>query len=242
LSARLDPLLGRAREGGSGLLRVDVIARDGTIVYSDLASRRGQVVSPLAEPLLAGALAGTSGASVRPLDSPAGPAEPAAAARGDVVRADVPISAEGKVAGVFVLYQELPAAPRGPDPVIGGLVTAALAGLLRLAMRLRRQVWRWRALGDGGHVGGRQERRPRAVEAAPLQPRPLEPRPADAKLTRRELDVLRLLAEDRTYRDISGELIVSEETVRTHVKSILRKLGQPDRLRAVRAARFENLL
>jgi DNA-binding NarL/FixJ family response regulator len=75
-----------------------------------------------------------------------------------------------------------------------------------------------------------------------LQPRPLEPRPADAKLTRRELDVLRLLAEDRTYRDISGELIVSEETVRTHVKSILRKLGQPDRLRAVRAARFENLL
>jgi DNA-binding CsgD family transcriptional regulator len=46
----------------------------------------------------------------------------------------------------------------------------------------------------------------------------------------------RLLASRRTYREIATKLSVGEETVRTHVKSILHKLGQPDRRRAVDAA------
>ena len=241
LSARLEPLLGRAREGGSGLLRVDVIARDGTIVYSDLASRRGQVVSPMAEPLLAGALAGTGGASVRPLDSGGGPAEPAPAIRRDVARADVPISVAGQVVGAFVLYQELPASPEGLLPGLGALAAAVLAGLLRLLLRVRPQ--RRRPAVKMGHVAATgREPHPSAIELYASDVRPSEPRAADPKLTSRELDVLRLLADDRTYRDIATELLVSEETVRSHVRSILRKLGQPDRWQAARAARFENLL
>jgi DNA-binding NarL/FixJ family response regulator len=63
-----------------------------------------------------------------------------------------------------------------------------------------------------------------------------EPDASSPLLTGRQLEVLRLLATQRTYRDIATELVVSEETVRTHVKHILRKLRQPTRTQAVVAA------
>lgn len=52
-------------------------------------------------------------------------------------------------------------------------------------------------------------------------------------LTKRELEVLRLMASMATNREIAERLVVSEETVRSHVKSILRKLDQPNRTQAV---------
>jgi DNA-binding CsgD family transcriptional regulator len=59
---------------------------------------------------------------------------------------------------------------------------------------------------------------------------------AECWLTRREVEILRLLATDRTYREIAHELFLSAETVRSHVKHILRKLQVPDRSHAVAAA------
>ena len=56
------------------------------------------------------------------------------------------------------------------------------------------------------------------------------------ELTPREMDVLRLLATAATYRGIGEKLFISEETVRSHVKSILSKLDQPNRAQAVVAA------
>jgi DNA-binding NarL/FixJ family response regulator len=50
------------------------------------------------------------------------------------------------------------------------------------------------------------------------------------------MDVLRLLATPATYRQIGQELFIVEETVRSHVKSILTKLEQPNRTQAVVAA------
>jgi DNA-binding CsgD family transcriptional regulator len=50
------------------------------------------------------------------------------------------------------------------------------------------------------------------------------------------MQVLRLLATRRTYREIVGELLLSQETVRSHVKHILRKLDVPDRSHAVACA------
>lgn len=44
-------------------------------------------------------------------------------------------------------------------------------------------------------------------------------------LTRRETDVLQLLAKGCTYADVSEALGVSENTVASHVKKIYRKLG-----------------
>jgi DNA-binding NarL/FixJ family response regulator len=52
-------------------------------------------------------------------------------------------------------------------------------------------------------------------------------------LTRREREVLAELAQGLDNRSIADRLFISEETVKTHVKSILRKLGARDRVHAV---------
>jgi LuxR family transcriptional regulator, regulator of acetate metabolism len=55
----------------------------------------------------------------------------------------------------------------------------------------------------------------------------------DAELTRRELEVLGMLAEGETNARIAQRLVVSQDTVKTHVKHILRKLGVHNRSQAV---------
>jgi NarL family two-component system response regulator LiaR len=52
---------------------------------------------------------------------------------------------------------------------------------------------------------------------------PLDP------LSLREQEVLRLVARGKTNREIASQLILGEETVRTHVASILAKLGLSNR-------------
>jgi DNA-binding CsgD family transcriptional regulator len=59
-------------------------------------------------------------------------------------------------------------------------------------------------------------------------------------LTKRELDVLRLLAEGGTNKTIADALVLSETTVKFHVNSILRKLHVANRAEAV--ARYLSLL
>ena len=61
-------------------------------------------------------------------------------------------------------------------------------------------------------------------------------------LTRRELDVLRLLRTDLDGPDIARELVVSLSTVRTHTKNIYAKLGVNNRRAAVRRAEELDLL
>lgn len=55
-------------------------------------------------------------------------------------------------------------------------------------------------------------------------------------LTAREVEVIRLLAQGLTNREIARRLVISERTAKFHVSSILRKLGAGNRTSAVAAA------
>jgi PAS domain S-box-containing protein len=61
-------------------------------------------------------------------------------------------------------------------------------------------------------------------------------------LTPRQAEVLRLLEHGRSTDQIASELHLSIETVRNHVRAILRALGVHSRLEAVAMARREHLL
>lgn len=65
---------------------------------------------------------------------------------------------------------------------------------------------------------------------------PIEP------LTVRELEVLQLLAEGQTNRQIADRLVVTERTVKFHVSSILAKLGAGNRTEAVALANQRGLI
>ncbi|MFN2544569.1 MAG: LuxR C-terminal-related transcriptional regulator [Actinomycetota bacterium] len=65
--------------------------------------------------------------------------------------------------------------------------------------------------------------------------------PGPFGLTPQEIRVLRHLPRGMTNREIAAQLRVSEETIKTHVRSILRKLGASDRARAAAIALQEGI-
>ncbi|MGY1591785.1 response regulator [Geodermatophilus sp. SYSU D00708] len=68
------------------------------------------------------------------------------------------------------------------------------------------------------------------------------PQPLVDPLSARELDVLRLLADGRSNREIAATLFLAEGTVKNHVTNVLVKLGARDRTQAALRARALDLV
>jgi DNA-binding NarL/FixJ family response regulator len=89
---------------------------------------------------------------------------------------------------------------------------------------------------DGRPVIDEQERRRMLRELSQVraeQERALEP---FERLTERERAVLEALAEGRSVRDMATDWVVSDATVRSHVRGVLCKLDAPSQLGAVATA------
>lgn len=52
-------------------------------------------------------------------------------------------------------------------------------------------------------------------------------------LTNREREVFELLVQDKTTKEIAGQLFVSEKTVRNHISNVMKKLNVKGRSQAV---------
>jgi two-component system NarL family response regulator len=70
---------------------------------------------------------------------------------------------------------------------------------------------------------------------APVAQR-LAERMGGPSLTNRELEVLKLIVSGNSNKDIGTQLSISEATVKTHINSILSKLGVSDRTQAATTA------
>jgi DNA-binding NarL/FixJ family response regulator len=77
------------------------------------------------------------------------------------------------------------------------------------------------------------------AEFARLGPAAATQPTAPADLTDREMEVLQLLATGASNREIAEALVIAENTVKNHVRSILTKLGVENRRQAARLARAQ---
>lgn len=115
------------------------------------------------------------------------------------------------------------------DEEVFGVMDAGANGYLLKDMSPDRLAGAIRAVADGQSVfdTGVANR----IMAGRTMPRQAsEP---DEPLSEREMDVLRLMAQGLTNREIGRALWIGESTVKTHVSHILRKLDQADRTQAV---------
>lgn len=83
-----------------------------------------------------------------------------------------------------------------------------------------------------------------ATPARPQPTNPTGPNPpalANAGLTERELEVLKLTSQGLSNSEIARKLLISDGTVKNHISSILSRLGVRDRIQAIIYARENGL-
>lgn len=225
VNARLDALLAGLTAPGSGILRVNLISVTGTIVYSDRPTLRGTVLPVEDHHQLSEALAGSLSVERSTLDSEEN--RDLRTPFSTVIEVYVPVRIDGQVVGAYEIYQD-PGLLRATELVLwlGAAAIVVFLLVVQYVVPSKRQ--------------GRNARVPApAGRAADLTAAPASTR--SVRLSPRELEVLRLMP-DHTTRDIAHRLVLSDETVRTHIKSIMHKLNCSSRASAVLAAVKAGLL
>jgi DNA-binding NarL/FixJ family response regulator len=126
------------------------------------------------------------------------------------------------------------------DEHVYDALSAGASGFLLKDVTAERLFDAVRIVAAGGALLAPTVTRRLIAEFVRQRPRPAaEPSRGEAligALTPREVEVLRLVAEGLTNAEIAGRLFLGEETVKTHVSRVLRKLGLRDRTQAVIAA------
>jgi DNA-binding NarL/FixJ family response regulator len=120
------------------------------------------------------------------------------------------------------------------ESIISALQAGALGYLTKDATRA--EIGRAVLAAAAGQAVLDPEVQQRLLSAAVRAPAPVSADQGEGELTPRESDVLRLIAEGRTNREIARALFVSEATIKTHVNRIFAKTGSRDRTQAMRYA------
>ena len=119
------------------------------------------------------------------------------------------------------------------DEYVYAAIRAGASGFLLKDVRPRDLVDAIRLVADGNALLGPTVTRRLLDRFADTGPHADAMPEAFASMTTRELEILRLLASGLSNAEIATRLYLGESTIKTHVSSILRKLGVRDRVQAV---------
>src|ERR1700730_701916 len=124
IAARLDPIYADMHNDGSGAIRLQVFAPDGTVLYSDLPSKRGEAFDLNAEDHLVAALQGHIESEVSSLDGPEN--RELQDVHHEALEVYVPVDLNGGVVGAYEIYLEL-APTRAVRPLVWGAILGGFA-------------------------------------------------------------------------------------------------------------------
>lgn len=131
------------------------------------------------------------------------------------------------------------------DNLVVEAIRAGVGGYLLKDASKELLIHAIRAVNGGGILFNSNVLRRAMAEAVDSAKGPVEATSAQSgkeyeTLTPRERDVLRLVVQGRTNRQIGQALVISEDTVKKHMRNIMAKLGVSDRTQAaVRAVRWD---
>jgi DNA-binding NarL/FixJ family response regulator len=131
---------------------------------------------------------------------------------------------------VFTMYEN--------PAYVNAAIRSGAAGYVLKSVGREELLTAIRSVHRGGHFLHADVARPLLRRAA-LEARL---RPGGADLTVRDLQVLELLSDGKSNKEVAQILGISDETVKSHLKRLFEKLGVSDRTEAVALALRQNLI